>query len=110
MLALYAIPVVAVLYALPMLFGWAGPNRWYGFRHRRALANREIWYAANRIAAMHILVAMAVCLMLEFAVPALHGGVTSHVVTPLLQISALVIANALTLVRLLRKSQSRLPR
>jgi hypothetical protein len=107
MLALYAIPVVATLYALPLLLGWAGPIRWYGFRHRRAMVNREIWYAANRIAAVHILAAMALCLVLEFAVPSLHDGVTSHVVTPLLQISALILANALTLVRVLRKSWKR---
>lgn len=102
MLARYAIPVAATLYALPLLFGWVGPNRWYGFRHQRARSSREIWYAANRIAAVHLLAAMALCLLLEFTVPTLRGGVTSHVVTPLLQISALVVANALTLLRLLR--------
>ena len=107
MLALYAIPVVATLYALPMLFGWVGPNRWYGFRHPRARVNAEMWRVANRIAAVHILIAMAICLMLESTVSTLRGGVTSHVVTPLLQISALVIANALTLVRVLRKNWKR---
>ena len=33
--------------SLPLIFGWIGPNRWYGFRTRRTLADPRVWHAAN---------------------------------------------------------------
>ena len=33
---------------LPLIFRWVGPNTIYGFRVRRTLADREVWFAANR--------------------------------------------------------------
>src|SRR5258706_4928823 len=37
--------------SVPLLRGWVGPNPIYGFRVRRTLGNREVWFAANRYAA-----------------------------------------------------------
>ena len=37
--------------SVPLMRGWVGPNAIYGFRVRRTLENREIWFAANRYAA-----------------------------------------------------------
>jgi uncharacterized membrane protein len=33
---------------LPLIFRWVGPNGIYGFRVRRTLADRAVWFAANR--------------------------------------------------------------
>ncbi|MDB5319685.1 MAG: rane protein of unknown function [Phycisphaerales bacterium] len=42
---------VMIAMSIPLLRGWVGPNPIYGFRVRRTLANREVWFAANRYAA-----------------------------------------------------------
>jgi len=110
MFVLFCIPVVTTIYALPLVFGWVGPNRFYGFRHTRTRANAKLWYAANRIAGTYLLVAMALSVGIEFAIPSLHRGPAAHIAATLVQISGLIVANALTLLRVLRMSQSRLPR
>ncbi len=107
MFVLLCIPIIATLYALPLVFGWVAPNRFYGFRHPRTRANPGLWRRANRIAGIHLIAAMALCVGIEFAVPSLHRGTGAHVAAPLVQISGLIIANALTLLRVLRMSSMR---
>ena len=102
MFILLCIPVAAALYALPLIFGWIAPNSMYGFRNQRTRTNSQLWYQANRIAGVYLIVAMAICVGLEFAIPALHRGAASHIAAPLVQISGLIIANALTTFRVLR--------
>lgn len=110
MFVFFCIPVVAVLYALPLVFGWVGPNRFYGFRHPKTRANPKLWYAANRIAGIYLIVAMTICVSIEFAIPSLHRGPASHIAATLVQISGLIVANALTLLRVLRMSQTHISR
>jgi len=107
MFILLAFPVVATLYALPLLFGWVGPNPIYGFRNARTRANRQVWYRANRIAGLAILVAMACCVALEFSIPALRNSKAGHMSSILIQISAIIIANAWTTFRILMKRRTR---
>jgi uncharacterized membrane protein len=40
---------------LPLQRGWVPPNRWYGFRTKRTLSDREIWYAVNRVTGFWLL-------------------------------------------------------
>jgi len=107
MFFLLAFPILAALYAVPLMFGWVGPNAWYGFRNQRTRANRSLWYRANRIAGVSILIAMAVCVALEFAIPALRNTQAGHLTSVLIQISGLIIANAWTTFRMLMKPRSR---
>jgi hypothetical protein len=96
MFLLLAVPVLATLYALPLLFRLVPPNPVYGFRNPRTRHNRALWFAANQMAGAAILLAMAVCVALGFLVPGLrwtHGG---HITAVILQISGLIIANAWT--------------
>lgn len=106
MFLLLAFPIVATIYALPLVFGWIGPNPVYGFRNRRTRANREIWYRANRIAGTAIMIAMAISVSLEFVIPALRQTRGGHLTSVLIQISALIIANAWTTFRILTKPRS----
>lgn len=106
MFILLAFPVIATLYALPLLFGWVGPNPIYGFRNARTRANRALWYRANRIAALAILAAMACAVALEFSIPALRETRAGHMSSVLIQISGIVIANAWTTFRILMKPRS----
>jgi uncharacterized membrane protein len=107
MFLLLAIPILASMYALPLLFGWVGPNAMYGFRNERTRANKALWYRANRIAGVAILVAMAICVALEFLIPSLRNTHAGHITSVLIQISALIIANAWTTFRMLMKPRSR---
>lgn len=48
--------IIAAL-GIPMMLGLVPPNRIYGFRTRRTLANRELWYRANRFAGYALFIA-----------------------------------------------------
>jgi uncharacterized membrane protein len=41
--------------ALPLIWRRVPPNPWYGFRVRRTLENRDVWYAANAYAGRGLL-------------------------------------------------------
>ncbi len=106
MFLLLAFPILATLYALPLIFGWVKPNPLYGFRNRRTRCDRILWYRANRIAGISILIAMIFCLILEFLVPALRSTQAGHLTSVIIQISAFIIANAWTTFRILMKPGS----
>jgi hypothetical protein len=42
-----AIGFTLSILAIPLMQGSVPQNRWYGFRTKRTLADRELWYAAN---------------------------------------------------------------
>lgn len=103
MFLLLTFPLLAILYALPLIFGWVGPNALYGFRNQRTRGNRDVWYRANRIAGIAIVVAMIFCVAIEFSVPSLRRTRAGHLTSVLIQISALIVANAWTTFRILTK-------
>jgi uncharacterized membrane protein len=107
MFLLLTFPILATLYCLPLIFGWICPNSIYGFRNARSRRDRETWYRANRIAGISILLAMIFCLSIEFAIPALHNTHAGHLTSVVVQISALIVANAWTTFRILTKSMAR---
>jgi uncharacterized membrane protein len=41
--------------SLPLIYQKVPPNRLYGFRVRKTLSNPRIWYAANRITGIDLL-------------------------------------------------------
>jgi uncharacterized membrane protein len=107
MFLLLTFPILATLYAIPLVFGWVGPNSIYGFRNERTRGDRELWYRANRIAGIAIVAAMIFCVAIEFAVPTLRRTHAGHLTSVLIQISALIVANAWTTFRILMKRVSR---
>jgi uncharacterized membrane protein len=107
MFLLLTFPILATLYAIPLVFGWVGPNRFYGFRNTRTRSDRAVWYRANRIAGISILLAMMLCVAIEFVTPSLRHTQAGHLTSVLIQISALLIANAWTTFRILMKRSSR---
>jgi uncharacterized membrane protein len=55
LLAVYAgASTVLIVLAVPLIAQRVGPNRWYGFRTPRTLADRHVWFAANRLAGRHL--------------------------------------------------------
>jgi uncharacterized membrane protein len=107
MFLLLTFPILATLYCLPLIFGWVGPNAIYGFRNERSCRDRATWYRANRIAGISIVLAMIFCVVIEFAIPALRDSHAGHLTSILIQISALIIANAWTTFRILTKPTAR---
>jgi uncharacterized membrane protein len=107
MFLLWTFPILATLYAIPLVFGWVGPNPFYGFRNARTRGDRVVWYRANRIAGISIIVAMMFCVAIEFAIPSLRRTHAGHLTSVLIQISALLIANAWTTFRILMHRSSR---
>ncbi|HPS55076.1 MAG TPA: SdpI family protein [Sedimentisphaerales bacterium] len=53
---------VFIIISIPMLFNKIGPNYFYGFRNKKTLSNKEIWYKANRFMAKCLIIAGAVIL------------------------------------------------
>ncbi|MDR5726495.1 MAG: SdpI family protein [Terriglobia bacterium] len=107
MFLLLTFPILATLYSLPLIFRWVGPNPIYGFRNERSRRDRATWYRANRIAGISILLAMIFCVAIEFAIPALRNTHAGHLTSVVIQISALIIANAWTTFRILTKPTAR---
>jgi hypothetical protein len=103
MFLLLTLPILATLYSLPLIFGCVGPNAIYGFRNERTRRDRAIWFRANRIAGISILIAMIFCVAIEFAIPALRNTHAGHLTSVLIQISALMTASAWTTFRILTK-------
>jgi len=51
LLILYvAAGLIVAGFCVPLIFGWIGPNRWYGFRTPRTVADPKLWYPVNAVA------------------------------------------------------------
>ena len=59
-------PVIILMLALPLIFGWIPPNRLYGFRTAKTLSSPTVWYPANRASAFFLVIASLVSLLAMF--------------------------------------------
>jgi uncharacterized membrane protein len=56
----FAIPsVILSVIAVPLVFGWVGRNRYYGMRTQETLSSDAIWYRANRLAGIALMLGTA---------------------------------------------------
>jgi uncharacterized membrane protein len=86
--------------AVPLILKLVPPNKVYGVRTARTLADRDLWFRANRFAGWAFLVAAAVSASDYFVTPELASGRSFRGLIVLL--APLASALALTLVRLRR--------
>jgi len=71
----FAIPAALfVVLALPLVLGLVPPNRVYGVRTPRTLADRDAWYRANRAGGVAIVLASAVYFAVALAFPYAKGA------------------------------------
>lgn len=49
--------ITFIVIAIPGILGRVPPNRWYGFRVSKTLSDERIWYAANRVMGIDMLLA-----------------------------------------------------
>ena len=57
-----ALPVLTTVLSVPMVMGKVPPNPFYGFRTRKTLSDRKVWYEANRLLGINLIVAAFVSL------------------------------------------------
>ena len=48
--------VIIAVASIPLILGVVPPNSVYGFRTRQTLANRELWFRANRFAGIALFI------------------------------------------------------
>ena len=65
--------IIAVA-SLPLLLKVVPPNRFYGFRTRRTLADRELWFRANRFAGGAFFLAAAASALVFMLQPQYASG------------------------------------
>ena len=82
---------------VPFLLGKVAPNGYYGFRTAKTMSSPEIWYVANRVAAINFILASSVGLVLgmiliQRKVDATGELLSSAVATPVLEGTAAVVS------------------
>lgn len=69
------VPCAAIAAAsLPLMLGAVPPNRLYGVRTRRTLADRELWFRANRFAGWAFFIASGASAAVFLARPEYASG------------------------------------
>jgi hypothetical protein len=48
---------VFIAIGIPLALERVPPNHWYGFRTAKTFSNQTIWYAANRVAGIDLIIA-----------------------------------------------------
>ena len=62
---------------LPLAFGWISPNHFYGVRTRETLENPDLWYSANFVGGISMVVAGVLSGLIVYALHR-HWGVDSE--------------------------------
>jgi uncharacterized membrane protein len=98
-LAAYLFPGLAVLVGIPLALGLIPPNRFYGYRTRKAFSSPERWYRANRFSGCALAVAGVVAIVHNTIFVRSHGDWSSSALqlfvtlsTALLLLASVVIS------------------
>lgn len=103
-ISLFVPAVLVGLVAVPLALKLVPPNRLYGFRTAKTLANREIWFRVNRFAGLALIAAAAATLCAFLAMPELASG---RSFAGLLVLIAPVVAALVATVAYARKVEQR---
>jgi len=60
---------VIAIFSLPLILALVPRNRFYGFRTQRTLADDSVWYKANRLAGVLLVISSAVYLTVAWSFP-----------------------------------------
>jgi uncharacterized membrane protein len=91
----YSLCALLAIIALPLAFGWVGPNRLYGFRTRATLSDRALWYSANTFAGWALFAAALVSAGWVWLRPAwLDFGVFTNLVAFVVPSIAALVASS----------------
>ena len=71
----FLVPCVLIAVAsVPLALGVVPPNRFYGFRTRKTLADREVWFRANRFGGLAFLIAVGISAIVFLLRPEYGSG------------------------------------
>jgi uncharacterized membrane protein len=74
-----AVPVVLILVAIPLILEKIPRNPLYGFRTAYTMSSDEVWFRANKISGVALLIAGFVWLCLGMLLPAVMASMQSAV-------------------------------
>jgi uncharacterized membrane protein len=66
--------VIIAIASVPLALEVVPPNPFYGFRTRKTLADRELWFRANRFAGFALFIAAATSAIIFLAEPEYGSG------------------------------------
>jgi uncharacterized membrane protein len=91
------VPLIIILLSIPMILGKVPRNRLYGFRTAYTLSSDEVWYRANKISGIALLIAGVFWLVIGYAAPAWRGETArAFLWVQLLGVAALGVALAVS--------------
>lgn len=61
----YVVPVVLILLSIPMVLGKVPPNKLYGFRTPKTLSSPDVWYPANKVSGVLMILAGALSIVVN---------------------------------------------
>lgn len=102
MIRVYALylPLLMILVSVPMVMRRVPPNAFYGFRTPKTLSNPQIWYQANRLAGVNLIVGAILTMLFGWAVVCSFGATKASVLVPLVLLLAVVGSTAMSLLQL----------
>jgi uncharacterized membrane protein len=65
-----ALGPVLIVFAIPLIFRWIPPNRFFGLRIPATHSDVSVWYDANALVGRHMFALGLVMVLLEFVLPA----------------------------------------
>lgn len=88
-----------ILLGAPLYLRWVPPNRFYGFRTKRTLADSTIWYAVNRVTGGWLVVTGALSVGVASAAERLNFSLSAAAI---INCTVIVVGMALMLTHGLR--------
>ena len=67
-------PIVILLASIPLALGLVPPNCAFGFRTPKTLTDDEVWFKANRLAGINLIIASLVMIAGLLALPRVFPG------------------------------------
>jgi len=78
------IGLILIILSLPLLYKKIRPNYFYGFRMKKTLENKEIWYKANQFMSKDMLIAGFIILITSFIFFFIETSITNLIIFELI--------------------------
>jgi uncharacterized membrane protein len=69
------VPILIIVLSVPLILGMVSRNGWYGFRTHYTLSSDKVWYPANRVAGIALLLAGFAWLVAVLVLPGMTDSI-----------------------------------
>ena len=83
--------LILSILAIPMIMGLIGPNPFYGFRTRKSMSNREVWYEINAYSGWWLLADGLIVALVAAVVYAAFPGFDKDIYSSVMGIVVIVL-------------------